>query len=493
MKNITIRISVFAIALLILMPARPKAVEQPTRPRVYVNGEGQLEIFWFYPGLHERELGNIQYTPNRILLPPSGNHRYAIFNRFEAIPPVYVSDISCYMYCGLPDEADENGFFPPLRMALKKRAPDNTWSDIAFDTIRFDTSHYIGQVVELPVDTTVMSPFELWTAFEYTETSPTSPYLGAYDADIYLDQYVCDMIDSSYHLSSIEGIYLGGIKTESWRGEVSDPYRNLQFSLVFSETGSVMPGGGDLLGSAAPSAMTAVISPPSNGYFAVRVDDGTESAISELTQFDHSAIAPIMVEPTHLNLVCAPSSTCSSTLELTNDHTKPVEIYPFCNSDSVQVNPSNLSLDPGATGTFEINLETGNETDVLSHHIIVLDAGEEFYPIRYNIDLQVSDPTDTPEDEPSNLPGTFRVSAPFPNPFNGEVSFYILRPHGLSVEVEIFNLLGRKINRYTMAGDVSEFRWGGSDCSGEDVSTGIYLFRFSEGNISLIRKALYLK
>jgi flagellar hook assembly protein FlgD len=64
------------------------------------------------------------------------------------------------------------------------------------------------------------------------------------------------------------------------------------------------------------------------------------------------------------------------------------------------------------------------------------------------------------------------------------------------VTIEIFNVLGQKVrtlvNEMKSAGSYRT-EWDGNDDAGKQVSTGVYLYRFSAGDVVQTKKMVLLK
>lgn len=96
----------------------------------------------------------------------------------------------------------------------------------------------------------------------------------------------------------------------------------------------------------------------------------------------------------------------------------------------------------------------------------------------------------------SNLPEKHELGAAYPNPFNGRtnIEFYMNRT-GM-VKVEIYNLMGQKVRSL-----ISEIRnagahsisWNGKNDMGQDLGSGIYLYRMTTDNFKASKRILYLK
>ncbi|MFC1537886.1 S8 family peptidase [Candidatus Latescibacterota bacterium] len=91
----------------------------------------------------------------------------------------------------------------------------------------------------------------------------------------------------------------------------------------------------------------------------------------------------------------------------------------------------------------------------------------------------------------------FKVSNPFPNPFNNTNNFEIdiLTENKSYISIAIYNILGQKIK--TMRPEITSNKisvtWNGNDDYDLPVSSGIYIFRFYIGNYSISKKTLFIQ
>jgi hypothetical protein len=91
---------------------------------------------------------------------------------------------------------------------------------------------------------------------------------------------------------------------------------------------------------------------------------------------------------------------------------------------------------------------------------------------------------------------SFRLFQNYPNPFNPATVISWQLAVGSHVELVIYNLLGQRIrtllNSRQSAGS-HQVQWNGRDDNGEDVASGIYVFRLEAGEFVGSRKLLLVR
>ena len=102
---------------------------------------------------------------------------------------------------------------------------------------------------------------------------------------------------------------------------------------------------------------------------------------------------------------------------------------------------------------------------------------------------------DLPEDE-IPTPDDFALDQNYPNPFNGSTVISYTLPAGADVNLDIYDIMGRKVRTlvegYQEAGYASVI-WDGKDEADRNVSSGVYFYNLKAGDMSMTRKMNYIK
>lgn len=96
----------------------------------------------------------------------------------------------------------------------------------------------------------------------------------------------------------------------------------------------------------------------------------------------------------------------------------------------------------------------------------------------------------------ATLPEEFSLFQNYPNPFNPVTQIVFSLPENVFVKLEVFNLLGQKIQtliNQEMPAGVHQVEWNCSSRDGERLSSGIYLYRIEAGSYVETKKMLLLK
>ena len=93
-------------------------------------------------------------------------------------------------------------------------------------------------------------------------------------------------------------------------------------------------------------------------------------------------------------------------------------------------------------------------------------------------------------------PMVFEIAGQYPNPFSDRSNLKLEINKRASVSVEIFNILGQKINTLhqgSLSVGQHDFYWNGDDASQREVPPGVYFFRIQHLELSKSVKILKLR
>ena len=94
------------------------------------------------------------------------------------------------------------------------------------------------------------------------------------------------------------------------------------------------------------------------------------------------------------------------------------------------------------------------------------------------------------------IPSVFKVQPAYPNPFNPTTRVNLQIPNAGEVEINIYDVLGRKVmfhtQNYASAGTYT-FHWNPRNVSGDALSTGTYIMMVNFNNKIQTQKITFLK
>ena len=115
-------------------------------------------------------------------------------------------------------------------------------------------------------------------------------------------------------------------------------------------------------------------------------------------------------------------------------------------------------------------------------------------PIQAGIDeYRFQVPTEV---EVIGAPESFLLSQNYPNPFNPETKIDYSLPEQSDVKLLIYNLLGQEVFRFDIAGQKAgehQIVWNGKNSRGNELASGLYIYKFSAGDFVQTKKMLLLK
>ncbi len=96
----------------------------------------------------------------------------------------------------------------------------------------------------------------------------------------------------------------------------------------------------------------------------------------------------------------------------------------------------------------------------------------------------------------SLIPTEYALDHNFPNPFNPETTLRYAIPNAGQVTLSIYNVLGQEVVKLVDAEQMPGFytvRWNGKNELGQNVASGVYLYRIQAGNFNQTHKMMLLK
>ena len=98
--------------------------------------------------------------------------------------------------------------------------------------------------------------------------------------------------------------------------------------------------------------------------------------------------------------------------------------------------------------------------------------------------------------EDRNTPDEYELGNAYPNPFNPETTIRFSLPWSVDVKVDVFNDQGqlvRSLVNETMNAGQFEVTWDGKNDAGQQVASGVYIYKINAPNLSMSKKVTFLK
>jgi len=164
----------------------------------------------------------------------------------------------------------------------------------------------------------------------------------------------------------------------------------------------------------------------------------------------------------------------------------------------------NISYDGGRTWEGEERLSEADghsiePSAVISDgisHLAWADARQNPDQTIYEVYYKRGDFQTGIQDDEIALPFKEKISAAYPNPFNGATSITLNDMKGGDVEIKIYDIRGRLIRNlvaFNIQGGDKKAVWDATDNSGRRVSSGIYFARVETPQTIEIKKLLFLR
>jgi fibronectin type 3 domain-containing protein len=93
------------------------------------------------------------------------------------------------------------------------------------------------------------------------------------------------------------------------------------------------------------------------------------------------------------------------------------------------------------------------------------------------------------------IPKEFSLSQNYPNPFNPQTIVSFGLPRKSDIRLIFYNLLGQKVRIFERTFDAGyhQILWNGTNQSGQQVASGLYIYRFEADDFSAVRKCILLR
>ncbi len=108
----------------------------------------------------------------------------------------------------------------------------------------------------------------------------------------------------------------------------------------------------------------------------------------------------------------------------------------------------------------------------------------------------VNQPTDVRPDIAGNLPARFTIEQNYPNPFNPRTEIRFSLPSNSHVRLTVYNIEGQAVKLLVdqgLSAGTYTADWDGTDQSGRQVASGVYLYRVEAGDFEQSKKMVLLK
>jgi hypothetical protein len=150
-------------------------------------------------------------------------------------------------------------------------------------------------------------------------------------------------------------------------------------------------------------------------------------------------------------------------------------------------------------GSYQLEASFSGNPDVgVGEVVVLIDQQTSLGPywIRLESEVVLDRVSTSVDGEQTSSPLSFALSQNYPNPFNSATTIHFSLPVSARVDLGLFNLTGQLVA--TLASGVHDagshhLRWDGSDDSGVDLASGVYLCRLVAGAHRQTQRMLLLR
>ncbi|MBD3169356.1 MAG: T9SS type A sorting domain-containing protein [candidate division Zixibacteria bacterium] len=161
------------------------------------------------------------------------------------------------------------------------------------------------------------------------------------------------------------------------------------------------------------------------------------------------------------------------------------------------VNPTSGEIQPGGNMAVTLHFDaTGDEIqpDTTYDGLLIINnnSAEPTVTIPVTMDTR----TTGVEEDGGTLPSAVSLSQNYPNPFNPETIINYALPSAAYVKLEVFNVAGQRVSTLIdgmQSAGYQEVLWDGTDGDNNRLSSGIYLYKLSVNEKTMVKKMSLLK
>jgi hypothetical protein len=154
----------------------------------------------------------------------------------------------------------------------------------------------------------------------------------------------------------------------------------------------------------------------------------------------------------------------------------------------------------GGGGKFLVTDIGGQSIPVENDTAVVVDGDTTIYSftnvLTFENDSILFKYTRVEEINPGVIPSQFELAQNYPNPFNPETKIEFAIPSRSHVSLSVYNMLGQKVTTLVdeeLEAGWKSVTWNSRDDGGNQVATGVYLYRLEAGDIVMKKKMMLLK
>jgi len=149
---------------------------------------------------------------------------------------------------------------------------------------------------------------------------------------------------------------------------------------------------------------------------------------------------------------------------------------------------------------WRLDKQNGNEDDWTADEGVRYGASATFfipYELKSGI-LSADSPTAVEELESDIVPESYALDSAYPNPFNPQttIEFTVPARTDALVKVDVYNSAGQFVASLVddnLAPGAYRTTWDGRDAQGQEVSSGVYMYRMTAGTYSATHSVTFLK